>query len=911
MAASNPGISAARRATVQVRDGNRNARGHGLLLDLGGEVGIVVLTCDHILEAPSADAEYFIVPDPIKDPESRFPVRYDPDLSSPNSDAAVLRVSGVSRAEPPLLYRVDPSEQGKERLVTCLTWRETDNFNALLAEPTSLQVQPDGRTCYKLSTAYRLRQPGQAEPGISGAVVIHEGGIVGLVAYARPETPGAERECYMLPLAVWAERLRALEPFLTPIIEAADPKAPLTAKPLPGRPLCIGRKREVAALVSTLVSPKSPPTPILGPPGIGKTTVTLVALHDERVKNRYGDRRYFVECDGVTRSDGLATAIAETLGLHIAGNIRHALHRELGRAPALLVLDNAETPWEGDVLGTEGLLCFLAGIAGLRVIVSMRGNVRPRGSEWRDPVILSPLTCPAAQELFLKVAGKHFRADRHLDPLLQPLEGVPLAVTLLAHQAEGQKNLAALWRQWERENTRMLKYAGGDHRLTNLERSFEVSIRSPRMTPESLRLLRLLALLPGGGANQDLERIVPGLMIQGAAALTKIALAVEEGPRLRLLAPIREYVQRRRPPEPDDRAAFVDYYTRLAIKHGREFGTPGGRAAAARLSAEAPNFEAVLSLALQEPAPTDAIQAVAALGWFIQLSGRCSVRLVQRAAKAARKSSHWREAAECIYWLGEISVAHAKYRAARAYYNKAIELYRADGNEHGEARCRKSLGLIAVEAGYRRPELYDTARADLNEALRLYQSVHDASGQAGCLSYLGDICFEGAKAHIRRRQIPAAETELDLAKEHYAKAMRLYQHVIGQADCLRRLAKVAFMRGDFDETEAHAKHAIETYRNEGFVLGEANATQFIGDVSLWRDGDKAAARATWTVALELFERSNEPYSIASMHERFGLIADSEEDRTAHQAEARRIWLRLGRADLAGTVEAGSGIWWAV
>ncbi len=49
----------------------------------------------------------------------------------------------------------------------------------------------------------------------------------------------------------------------------------------------------------------------------------------------------------------------------------------LGQGPAAVVLDNAETPWEAKVLDTEELFAALAGVDGVALVVTLRGNERP------------------------------------------------------------------------------------------------------------------------------------------------------------------------------------------------------------------------------------------------------------------------------------------------------------------------------------------------------------------------------------------------------------------------------------------------------------------------------------------------------------------------------------------------------
>ena len=54
---------------------------------------------------------------------------------------------------------------------------------------------------------------------------------------------------------------------------------------------------------------------ILGPGGIGKTSIALAILHDPLVKDLYGDCRCFMSCEATTTADAVVRALADALGL--------------------------------------------------------------------------------------------------------------------------------------------------------------------------------------------------------------------------------------------------------------------------------------------------------------------------------------------------------------------------------------------------------------------------------------------------------------------------------------------------------------------------------------------------------------------------------------------------------------------
>jgi TIR domain len=133
--------------------------------------------------------------------------------------------------------------------------------------------------------------------------------------------------------------------------------------PLPPKPpRCIGRDEQVATLVGALLAGE--PTAVLGPAGIGKSTVCLQALHDERIADQFGLRRYFVRLDGaVTAKDTLA-AIAAVLGIAADQASLGSVIGRLAEAPAALALDNLETPWQAATYEVEALLGQLAAAPG-------------------------------------------------------------------------------------------------------------------------------------------------------------------------------------------------------------------------------------------------------------------------------------------------------------------------------------------------------------------------------------------------------------------------------------------------------------------------------------------------------------------------------------------------------------------
>jgi Domain of unknown function (DUF4062) len=226
--------------------------------------------------------------------------------------------------------------------------------------------------------------------------------------------------------------------------ESRPPAEPPTAvrrgTGLPARPDLVGRDGDVATLVAAWLATPPEPVAVLGAPGIGKSTICLAALHDGRVAERFGDRRWFIRCDGVTSAEALLSGLAAELGVTGDGSPGGAVDRVCAvlSTGLAVVLDNFETPWTADPLPVEDLLRTIAAVPQAGVAVSSRGTGRPVGLRWRDFAMLSPLPLADARRLFLAVAGPGLAADSRLDELLAGLDGVPLAVELMAYAAQGR-----------------------------------------------------------------------------------------------------------------------------------------------------------------------------------------------------------------------------------------------------------------------------------------------------------------------------------------------------------------------------------------------------------------------------------------------------------------------------------------
>jgi tetratricopeptide (TPR) repeat protein len=644
-----------------------------------------------------------------------------------------------------------------------------------------------------------------------------------------------------------------LELLLLQALQETRPQIePLTAghaAGLPPRPDPVGRDAEVASLVAAWLSTPPEPVAVLGAPGVGKSTICLAALHDGRVVERFRGRRWFVRCDGANSVAALLSSLAAELGViggRPPGSVTGRVCAVLNAGLAVVVLDNFETPWVADPLPVEELLHTIATIPQVGLAITSRGTGRPAGLRWRDFGMVSPLPLADARRLFLAVAGASTAVDPRLDPLLAELDGVPLAVKLMAYAAQGQPDLAEVAERWRAERTGMLQWMGGGRRELSVAVSVEASITAPLMTAAAAQLLGLLGVLPDGMARGDLEELLPGSGLAAANVLRQLGLAYSEGDRLRTLAPVREHVAAAHPPEPADLDRAVSHYAQLAATTGGEVGRSKGARAAARLQADTGNIAAIL----------------------------------ERAAAGGRID----ELADGLYGL----IRYWRYAgfAQPALARVAEQAIEAHGTTIQQARTWVALGELA----YYRSD-HDGAQARYERALPLFQQAGDVLGEANCIKGLGDIAL--------------ARSDHDGARARYERALPLFQRagdVLGEANCIGSLGDIALRRSDHDGARAQYEQALPLYQRAGDVLGEANCLRGLGDIAL-AGSDQDGARARYEWALALYQAIPEPYSIGWTLVRLARFDSADSERIRHWRAACRAWTTIGRLDLIESIEA--------
>jgi predicted ATPase/DNA-binding SARP family transcriptional activator len=319
---------------------------------------------------------------------------------------------------------------------------------------------------------------------------------------------------------------------------------------LPGRAMrLVGRDDDLDRITDAIAD--SPVVTLVGPGGVGKTSLALAAAH--RVADDRRRRVRLVELGELAASADVPSALAETLG--ISGGAGRTLTDSIAAAlrarPTLLVLDNCEHV----VVDTAKLVQAITDAAvDLCVLATSR---EPLGLAREQLIHVLPLEVTgAAVELFIeraRAAGGGDLADARLDveEICRRLDGLPLAIELAAARARSLTPAQLL----ARLDDRLRLLGGGHHATAERHRTLRATVRwsYDLLAHDQQRLFERLGVFAGPfdlaaaetvATADDLDAIEVARIL--GELVERSLVSIEAGPfgrRFRLLETLREFAR--------------------------------------------------------------------------------------------------------------------------------------------------------------------------------------------------------------------------------------------------------------------------------------------------------------------------------------------------------------------------------
>lgn len=572
--------------------------------------------------------------------------------------------------------------------------------------------------------------------------------LAGLLAEALG-LAAAERENFVLyargtsqtppPPDIYSPPVSAAPPLYSAAVTPGNLPTPLTS--------FVGRKQEVTAVCELLQEPGVRLLTLTGPPGTGKTRLSLAAAGQVAATGFFPQGVFFTPLAPVTDPDLVATVVAHTLD--VAEPLRagagtdpllRALKEYLRPRRLLLVLDNFE-----QVVGAAAIVTdLLTAAPGVKVLVTSREALRVYG-EHEFPV--PPLSLPDVNRLptntavaYLsrypsvrlfqeraRAARPDFRltADNVADVahICAWLDGLPLAIEMAAAQVKWLTP-AQVFAQLR---SRLAALTGGPRDLTPRQQSLSGAIAwsYDLLAAEERALFDVMGVFVGGadvtavqavaaavGLTQgmDVSRLTAVLQTLVTKSLLTYSSNAEGEPRYAMLETLREYAQKQlwtRGLITAVQQAHADYYAALAVS------------AQPHLVASA---ELASWLALLE---REHHNLRAALAWMVERAGRTHERAHVRAALELtenlqqfwyirgylHEARHWLDAALALSQeadelhalilnrVGKFARVQGDIALAQSCHEQALTIQEQLGDESGMCRSLENLAILTGTKG--------------------------------------------------------------------------------------------------------------------------------------------------------------------------------------------------------------------
>ena len=466
------------------------------------------------------------------------------------------------------------------------------------------------------------------------------------------------------------------------------------------------------------------PVALIGPGGIGKTSIVLTILHDDRIKQRFGPDRRFIRCDEFPASHAHFLRQLSSItgaGIENPENIS-SLRSFLSSKEMLIVLDNAESILDPQGPNTREIYAAVNELTQFsNICLCLTSRISTIPSDCKT-IEVPTLSMEAGHDTFYRIY-KHGERSDPINDILEELDFHPLSITLLA--AVGQYNkwdTDRLMVEWESRRTGVLnaQHSG------SLAATIELSLASPmfrKLGPDARSLLQVVAFLPQGVKEKNAKRLFPTIseaqnVLDGFCVLS---LAYRTNGFITMLAPLRDHL---RPKDPASssllRTTMECYFGRLS--GNIEPGQPGFKDAR-WITSEDINVEYLLDVFTTIDADSESVWDVC--DKFISQLYWHKPRLVTLGPKIEALSDNHPSKALCLSRLSRLFYSAGDFVGCKRVLSHSLKLWRERGGDSWVAQT-----LTGLSDTNRKMGLYEEGIQQAKEASEIFERLGEVVQQA-------------------------------------------------------------------------------------------------------------------------------------------------------------------------------------
>ena len=602
-----------------------------------------------------------------------------------------------------------------------------------------------------------------------------------------------------------------------------------------------GRDKLVEEIVNLVDADDPTPIALIGTGGVGKTSVALAVLDDDRVKQRFGHRRRFLRCDQFPPSlPNFLRRLSEVIGAGIENLTDLApLRPFLRRRKMLLVIDNAESLSAGPNI--EDILLVVEELSRLRNIylcITSRTSIVPVRCKHID---VPTLSMEAARETFYNIYRRGDQSDT-VNDILKQLEFHPLSVVLLATAAKHNKwSLDQVEKEWGERRTHTLRARWHG----SLAATIELSLNSPMfrdLGPHARDLLGVVAFFPQGVDENNLDWVFP--TVTGRRNIVDrfcvLSLTHRNEGFITMLAPLRDHL---RPEDPTSASllclAKECYFSRLSFSIE---ATNRGDDQTRWITSEDVNVEHLLDIFTSADANSEAVWD--ACGHFMIHLYLDKPRIPAFGPKVWGLPDDYPSKPQCLSNLSHLYHKIGNYGEVQRLLRRALKLYRERGDD---AKAAFTLLLLSPTSSWL--GLYEEGIQQAREAMAIYQRLGNMERIVACHVWLSSLFRRAdrlgdadecetraiglidalmptanptlcAVLHTCLSRIYSGRGETEKANSHSEAALGKSTNRGNRFSSHCTMAARYVAGGRFDEAEAHVEHARLLAANGSSEVGE-------------------------------------------------------------------------------------------